>query len=159
MLLYRATKDLPIELLEMESKNNVALMFGLNPFNEIHTRLVQCREERCLVDVDFKNETSLMSQYYQEAEKVILNPRFEKLVNENRRDIETNFENAFRELEKSRDKKLKRLESKCSKALDVFIDGRLQEALKYAETLMVQDPAEYTKLTSSYATQLRGAVN
>ena len=150
----------PIELLEMESKNNVAVMFGLNMFNEIHTRLVQCREERRLVEVKFNNETRLMLRYYQEAEKVILNPRFEELVNENRRDIEANFENAFRELEKSKDKKLKRLESKCSKALDVFIDGRLQEAVKYAETLIIQDPAAFTKLTfdvSSYATRLRGA--
>ena len=55
--------------------------------------------------------------------------QFEKLMHKNSEDIKTNFENAFKELEKNRDKKLKRLEARCNAAMTSFMDVKLKEAV------------------------------
>ena len=156
--------SLPIEILGLQVNQDVAMMFGLRLFNDIQTRMEQCRMERNSIDTKYDNKTRRLQLYYDEAERVIRKSRsqFEKLVNENSADIEANFEKAFRELEKSRDKKLKRLETKCASVMKSFLDARLQEAVIYAESLIAQDPVEFTKLTfdvSTYATQLRGVLS
>ena len=155
--------SLPIDLLGLAANEDVAVMFGLRLFNDIHTRMAQCREDRRKIEAKYSNDSRRVQQYYAEAERVIqkARPLFEELVHENSQDIEANFKKAFRELDKSRDKKLKRLEARCSQAMDSFMDARLHEAVVYAETLIVQDPAAFTKLTfdvSAYATHLRGVL-
>ena len=153
--------SLPIDILGLQANKDVAMMFGLRLFNDIHTRMAQCREERRKIEAKYTNQSKRMHQYYDETERVILKTRaqFEKLVHENSEDIEVNFEKAFKELERSRDKKLQRLEARCSQAMSSFMDARMKEAVAYADSLMVQDPVSFTRLTfdaSTYANQLRG---
>ena len=153
--------SLPIDILGLQANEDVAMMFGLRLFNDIHTRMAQCREERQKIEAKYTNQSKRMHQYYDEVERVILKTRaqFEKLVHENSEVIEANFEKAFKELARSRDKKLQRLEARCSQAMSSFMDTRMKEAVVYADSLMVQDPVAFTRLTfdvSTYANQLRG---
>jgi hypothetical protein len=136
-------------------------MFGLQLFNDIHTRMAQCRGERSKIETKFTNQSKRLHQYYNETERVIAKTRaqFERLVHENSEAIEANFEKAFRELERSRDKKLKRLEARCSNILSGFLEARMRQAVAFANSLMVQDPVAFTRLTfdaSTFANQLRG---
>lgn len=155
--------SLPIDILGLQANEDVAMLFGLRLFNDIHSKMAQCREERRKVEAKYNNQSKRMHQYYNEAERVILKTRaqFEKLVHENSEDIEANFENAFKELEKNRDRKLKRLEARCNKAKSSFMDAKMKEAVTYADTLLIQDPVAFTRLTfgvSTYANQLRAVL-
>lgn len=155
--------SLPIDILGLQANEDVMVMFGLRLFNDIHTRMAQCREERSKIEAKYTNQSKRMRQYYDEAERVITKTRaqFEKLVHENSEAVEANFEKAFRELERSRDRKLKRLEARCSNIMTSFFEARMKEAVAYANSLMVQDPVAFTRLTfdaSTYANQLRAVL-
>ena len=152
--------SLPIDILGLQANEDVTVMFGLRLFDDIHTRMAQCRAERSKIEAKYTNQSKRMRQYYDETERVIAKQRaqFENLVHENSEAVEANFEKAFRELERSRDRKLKRLETKCSNIMTGFFEVKMKEAVTYVKLLMAQDPVGFTRLTfhvSTYANQLR----
>ena len=159
-LVEQLKTSLPIDVLGLQANKDVTVMFGLRLFDDIHTRMAQCRQERSKIEAKYTNQSKRMRQYYDETERVIAKTRtqFEELVHENSEAVEANFEKAFRELERSRDRKLKRLEARCSNIMTSFFEARMKEAVAYANSLMNQDPVAFTRLTfdaSAYANQLR----
>ena len=63
--------SLPIDILGLQANKDVAIMFGLGLFNDIHTRMAQCRDERNKIEAKYTNQSKRMHQYYNETERVI----------------------------------------------------------------------------------------
>ena len=150
-----------MDVLGLAVEENVAVIFGLRLFNGVHDALLLCKENRRKIEVKFANRHKSMQRYFHDTEMAIKRPQFEKLMHENKDDIELNFQNAFRQLRRSRVKELDKHYERCNATLDSLLARQLQEAMRYAESLIVQDPDDYARLAvdaSLFGSRLRAAL-
>ena len=142
-------------------ETNVAVVYGISLFEDVSSKLAECREERRKILAKVNKQSSSLHEYYDTLRPMLEKPKFEELVHENKVALESNFEKAFEELEHSRERKLEKQKEKCNKEMDTLVETKVHEASTYAGMLVIQDPKRFESLTleaSAFGTQLRGAL-
>ena len=149
-------------MLRTSSKNSAVISFGMDLFNDIHATMEECREEKRAVELQFLNRSRQFREYFEEVEKAVKAPRFNELVHENKDAIEANFQMSFAKMQKSRKRKLDRVDKKCEEAVKNLTEAKFKEVASYAEEMMLNNPSEFSDLAhtaSLFVTELRGFVS
>ena len=87
-----------------------------------------------------------MMRYFRQTKHALSFPEFQELATENKKDLETNFKKAFKDMEVSHFRKLSRMQVNCDQATQMFMEDRLKRVMNYATTLLHADITKFTKL-------------
>ncbi len=137
-------------------------MFGYEIIEYIHRERMRCDILNRKEELKFIDKLDHMTRYFKQTKQTITQPEFEELAFENKKDVEANFQKAFKDIEVNHFRKLSRMQTDCDDNIELYMDDRLQLVMDYATTLLKVEKAQFSQLLTEmieYQNQLQSGLS
>ncbi len=154
--------EMPLDFLTFSNGKEVETMFGYEIIEFIHRERLQCSISLNKENFKFSEKMDRLMHYFKHTQRTVVQPEFELLSGENKKDIEENFHNTFKDIEVSHLQKLSRMQTRCDEEIELYMDNRLELVMDYATTIRQADEAEFDQLLANmnaYQSQLENGLN
>lgn len=137
---------------------DMAATFSLELLEGLHQLNLECNVNLSSVDMKYSKRMNDLVKYHHSMEKLVSMPRFSEFSNEDRTDVEANFHRSLKHVEQTRNKELRKVQTRCDSTQQHWLTDKFVSAVTYAKNILRSDRQRYSELIAemaSYKTKMQ----